>query len=186
MTTTESSSAERIAPSQWYVRIRYQVRIENGPILRGGGEPATMDFVTGYGQVIPGLERRLTGHSLGEKLSFTVPAEEAFGLRTEELVFEKKKTEFHFPPGIQPHPGMEIPVITGADGPETVMISEIRDETIVIDCNHPLCGKALQYDLEIVEARPARETDVCAEWEEKGDACTGSPHQMILGQSEEP
>ena len=141
MSTSESSTTDRIAPSQWYVRISYSVRIENGPFLRGGAEPATMDFVTGFGQVIPGLERRLIGHGLGEKLSFTVPPEEAFGLRTEELVFEKKKTEFHFPPGTQPYPGMEISVITGADGPETVMISEIRDDTITIDCNHPLCGK---------------------------------------------
>ena len=187
MNTAESSTTDTIGPSKWYVQISYQVSVENGPILRGGAEPASLDFVTGFGQVIPGLERRLIGHSPGEKLSFTVPPEEAFGLRIDELVFEKKKSEFHFPAGMQPFPGMEIPVVTGAEGLETAIISEVRDDTIIIDCNHPLCGKALQYELEIIEARPARDSDVCAEWEEKCDYCAGacSPYEVVLGKSEE-
>jgi FKBP-type peptidyl-prolyl cis-trans isomerase 2 len=59
----------------------------------------------------------------------------------------------------------------------------------VIDANHPLSGATLEYDLEIVEARPAKSSDVCSEWEaEKSDSCEScgcSPHQITLGGEEE-
>jgi FKBP-type peptidyl-prolyl cis-trans isomerase 2 len=55
----------------------------------------------------------------------------------------------------------------------------------VIDFNHPLSGLPLLYDLEIIEARPAEEKDVCAEWDERSvnDTCGGcAPHEIVLGQ----
>jgi len=159
----------KIADRSGYVKIGYTVRVVDGPVLKGAGEREVMDFVTGYGHVVPGLERRLVGHGADEKLSFTVPADEAFGQRHEELVIEKSKADFHFPPGFEPYPGMELPLVTrGSDAPDTVIIREVRQDSIVIDLNHPLAGLALQYDLEIIEARPASSTDVCSEWEEQG------------------
>ena len=89
---TEGASPEMpIQDLGWYVRIKYRVQIVDGPVLKGLNEPEIMDFVTGYRQVIPGLENRLIGHLTGETLSFTVPAEEAFGPRHQELEFEKSK-----------------------------------------------------------------------------------------------
>jgi len=185
-----AKASEKIEDSKFYVKIKYTVRVANGPILKGAHEPEVMDFVTGYRQVIPGLEMRLLGHEVGEKLSFSVPPEEAFGPRHQELVIEKSKKDFHFPPGMEPYPGMEIPLVTGdGNAPDTVIIREVREDSIVIDANHPLSGAALEYDLEIVEARPARSTDLCEEWEEqtsgKDESCCSSPHQIILG-AEEP
>ncbi len=55
------------------LRYDYMVRIPNGQVLKGATERELMDFVTGYRQVVPGLEQRLLGHSVGEKLAFTVP-----------------------------------------------------------------------------------------------------------------
>jgi len=183
VTDTTTCSPYAIKDSSTYVRIRYSVRVENGPFIKGAGEPALMDFVTGYAQVIPGLERRLMGHSEGDKLSFTVPAEEAFGVRHEELVFEKPREDFHFPPGMAPFPGMELPLVTMGEGPDSAIIREVRAETIVIDCNHPLGGKSLRYDLEIVEARPAGPTDVCSEWQERDNTqtCGCAPKEFVLG-----
>lgn len=174
----------QISDTKSYVKIRYRVRIENGPVLKGAAQPEEMEFVTGYSQVIPGLERRLIGHLVGEKLAFTVPPEEAFGLSHKDLIIEKNRNEFHFPGGLVPYPGMELPLVSSVEGaPETVIVREIKGDIIVIDCNHPLSGASLQYDLEIVEARPATEKDVCAEWEETSgsEACGGSPHELILG-----
>ena len=174
----------RISDSKAYVKIRYEVRVEGGPLLKGVDGPEEMDFLTGYRQVIPGLERRLIGHVAGDKLSFTVPPEEAFGIRHEELVIEKKRSEFHFPGGFEPYPGMQLPLISSAQGaPDTVTVREIREDTIVIDCNHPLSGAALRYDLEIIEARPATEKDTCSEWEEtsQSEPCGCAPHEIVLG-----
>lgn len=190
---TEDVSTYKIVERSCYVKIRYMVRVPNGPVLKGGSEPELMDFVTGFRQVVPGLEKRLLGHSTGEKLAFTVPPEEAFGPRHPELVIEKSKADFHFPPGWSPFIGMELPmIISESEGPDTVMIKEIKADTIVVDANHPLSGSSLQYDLEIVEARPATSDDVCAEWEEQGGgescgeegACSSGLCQMVLGKTE--
>jgi FKBP-type peptidyl-prolyl cis-trans isomerase 2 len=178
----------RIQDSGWYVKIKYRVRIVGGPVLKGLTQPEIMDFVTGYRQVIPGLEKRLISHAGGETLSFTVPAEEAFGARHNELEFEKNKADFHFPAGMTPYPGMELPMISHqSDAPDTVIIKEIRDDTIVIDCNHPLSGKDFYYDLEILEARPAKENEVCGEWEQtvSNEPCHSNLPSIVLGQETE-
>lgn len=174
-----------ILDSKYYVKIRYRVKVVGGPILKGAQTPELMDFVTGFGHVIPGLEKRLLGHDVGERLSFVVPPHEGFGERVDELVFEKKRQDFRFPAGLEPYPGMELPLVTDSPGaPDTVIIRDVKDDTIVVDCNHPFAGLSLEYDLEILEARPARETDMCAEWEEKGDdgdSCRScSPHEIVL------
>lgn len=188
MTDVKDHGAFNILESKSYVKIRYKVKIVGGPILKGADEPEIMDFVTGYNQVIPGLEKRLQGHVQGDKLSFEVPADEAFGIRNENLVFVKEKEEFHFPPGFVPYPGMEISVICDADsGPDTVTIKDVRDDGIVIDFNHALAGFALAYEIEIVEARPSRSTDVCAEWDKNAEtetSCGSLPHEIILGRED--
>ncbi len=185
---TEGASPEMpIQDLGWYVRIKYRVQIVDGPVLKGLNEPEIMDFVTGYRQVIPGLENRLIGHLTGETLSFTVPAEEAFGPRHQELEFEKRKVDFHFPAGIIPYPGMELPMISHhSNAPDTVIIKEIREDTIIIDCNHPLSGKAFHYELEIVEARPAKENEVCGEWEQTSNGpCHSKLPTIVLGKEAE-
>ncbi len=175
----------KIAAEGSYVKIHYKTRIPGGPVLKGAGTPEVMDFVTGYLQVIPGLEKRLVGCTAGERHSFTVPPEEAFGEFHEDLVIEKSVEDFHFPPGMKPFAGMELPLITrGGDAPDTVMIKQVKEDTIVIDMNHPLAGKSLQYELIIVEAREAQSTDVCGQWNKDETGQTGCPAipEIVLGE----
>ncbi len=177
----------RVQHSGSYVKIKHKVRIVDGPVLKGLNQPEIMDFVTGYRQVIPGLEKRLVGHSSGEVMSFTVPAEEAFGLRHEELEFAKDRADFHFPAGFEPYPGMEIPIVSPQpNAPDTVIIKEIRDDTIVVDCNHPLSGHALHYELEILEARPAKENEICSEWAQtlSPSPCGADLPGIVIGQED--
>jgi FKBP-type peptidyl-prolyl cis-trans isomerase SlyD len=187
MTEVSNTPSFTITESSCFAKIKYRVKIVSGAMLKGAYEPEIMDFVTGYGQVIPGLEKRLIGHGVGEKMAFTVPAEEAFGVRYPELVIEKSKVDFHFPAGMEPYVGMQLPLLTGNDeGPDTAMIREIRGDVIVIDLNHPLSGAALEYDLEIIEARPAGSSDVCSEWNEQSSdrSCCNAPHEIVLGQDD--
>ncbi len=82
---------------------------------------------------------------------------------------------------------MQIPIITShSEAPDTATIKEIRENSIIIDLNHPLSGAALDYDLEILEARPATSKDVCAEWEQQSaeGSCSGNMHTMVLGQQD--
>ena len=94
------------------------------------------------------------GHEVGEKLSFSVPPEEAFGPRHQELVIEKSKKDFHFPAGMEPYPGMELPLVTGDNNaPDTAIIREVREDSIVIDANHPLSGATLTFPSTFVTAK---------------------------------
>ncbi len=99
MTDTATPCAYQVTESGCYAKIRYKVRVAGGPILKGAGELEIMDFVTGYAQVVPGLEKRLVGHCAGEKLSFTVPAEEAFGIKHAGTHFREEERRLSFPPG---------------------------------------------------------------------------------------
>jgi FKBP-type peptidyl-prolyl cis-trans isomerase 2 len=182
-----SATAEYSIGEKSYVKIRYRVRVPDGPFIKGAVEPEVMDFVTSFKQVIPGLEDRLMGHVVSDRLSFTVPPEEAFGPRYDQLVFEQNKADFHFPPGMEPYNGMQISVICGDEGPDVGTIREVKEDTIVIDCNHALSGFPLQYDLEIIEARPARQNEICQEWESEcgSSECSGcSPHEIVLGKDD--
>ena len=188
MTHQTTSDDYTIQPSSCYVKMEYRVRIVNGRVLKGAGQPAIMDFVTGFKQVIPGLEQRLQGRRAGEDMEFTVPAAEAFGERRDDFLIEKDRSDFHFPPGIEPCPGMELPLIAGDnEAPDTVIITEVKENTIVIDLNPPLAGAPLHYELKILEARPARDTDVCSEWENEGegDSCRNSAPVIVLGADDE-
>ncbi|MEJ2715850.1 MAG: FKBP-type peptidyl-prolyl cis-trans isomerase [Deltaproteobacteria bacterium] len=185
MTEDAKARDHEVFENKCYVKIRYSVRVVDGPVLKGGSAPETMDFVTGYLHVIPGLERRLIGHRVGDKLSFVVPPEEAFGVRREELVIEKPREEFHFPAGFEPYPGMEIPLVTMSENaPDTVLIREIKKDTIIVDFNHPLSGAPLQYELEILEARPAESSEVCSQWDqgETGAMACASVPEIVLGE----
>jgi FKBP-type peptidyl-prolyl cis-trans isomerase SlyD len=170
-----------------FVRIAYTVRAGGGPILKGANAPETLEFVTGYMQVIPGLEQRLSGHCQGEKLAFTVPPSEAFGERVADFVAQKPISDFHFPEGVQPYPGMELPLVSESENaPDTVIIKEVTGDSIVVDFNHPLAGIPLEYALEIAEARPAKPEDICGQWESSSDSesCCSAPRQVVLGADE--
>ncbi len=183
--TDSQSPVHPVADSGWYVKIKYAVRVVDGLTIKGSATPAILDFITGYGQVIPGLEQRLVGHTAGETLSFVVPPEEAFGVSYEELIFEKEWADFHFPEGVKPVPGMEIALVSSdPTAPDTVLIKEVHDDKIIIDCNHPLAGKALEYELNIIESRPAREDEICEEWEQKTyeGPCTATLPGIVLGE----
>jgi FKBP-type peptidyl-prolyl cis-trans isomerase SlyD len=139
------------------VSILYTVKLESGEIVKGdpAGEGLEhISFVTGYRQALPGLEDRLVGHQEGEKMEFTVPPEEAFGPYDQRLIVEKSFDEFpearDFIPGkwvLAQNPAHRITC--------GYFIREKKENSVLLDYNHPLAGKALCYTLTITEARPA-------------------------------
>lgn len=185
MTDGNTSSNHAVQDLKWYVKIGYRVNVVDGPVLKGAEQPEIMDFITGFQQVVPGLEKRLIGRETGERLSFDVPPEEAFGPRFEELQVTKPISEVHLPQGMTPVPGMEIPVLTGMEqGPDSARVVEVTPDSVVLDLNHSLAGRTLHYELEILESRPAKEQDMCAEWEEQpvsNMSCSAVQH-IVFGE----
>jgi FKBP-type peptidyl-prolyl cis-trans isomerase SlyD len=115
-----------------------------------GAEPLV--YLHGQGNIIPGLEKALTGKKVGDTLNVTIPAAEAYGEYYEERVQTISREMFA---GID---DVEIGMMFEADvshGPGIVTVTKIEGDDITIDGNHPLAGEDLTFDVEIVDVRPA-------------------------------
>jgi FKBP-type peptidyl-prolyl cis-trans isomerase 2 len=101
---------------------------------------------------IPGLETGIKGMKVGQKKQITIKAAEAYGDYNQAAVQEVPKESF--PKDMKIETGMEL-VAQTAMGPVPVRIAEIRDSSVMVDFNHPLAGKDLTFDVEIMSVRDA-------------------------------
>jgi FKBP-type peptidyl-prolyl cis-trans isomerase SlyD len=121
-----------------------------------GGEPII--YVHGYGMLVPGLERALTGLAVGDERDVIVSPEEGFGERDEELVLEIDRSEVPRPDAVTV--GDEL-VAESPQGDEAVMrVVEVTEDAVVLDGNHPLAGETLRYSVIVREVRPATEEEI--------------------------
>ena len=131
------------------VRIHYNAKLEDGTLLDTSAERDPMEFELGSGQVIPGLDNAVQGMAVGESKTVTIQAEEAYGPRNEQLVITVPKSEL--PEDLQPSVGMELQS-QAPDGAITkLIVTEVSDDSINVDANHPLAGQVLQFDIELIE-----------------------------------
>jgi FKBP-type peptidyl-prolyl cis-trans isomerase SlyD len=150
-----------IQPENSYVVLKYTVRLEDGEVIKGDPQEglAYMEFVTGYNQVILGLEKRLIGMSMGDKGEIAVPPEEGFGLSDPTLIQEKFYKEF--PEGRNLEEGRWVratnPVHRVTFG---YLVLEKKPDRIILDYNHPLAGKTLIYEFELEEVREASQEEL--------------------------
>jgi len=126
------------------VKVHYTGRMTDGTVFDTsvGSEP--MEFTLGEGRLIPGFEQAVTGMQVGESKTVTIPVDEAYGQRRDELIFEVGRDEL--PADIEPEVGMQLPTSQGV-----VTIIEVSEATVKIDANHPLAGQDLTFDIELVE-----------------------------------
>lgn len=130
------------------VKIHYKGTFSDGKVFDSSEGKEPLEFVFGKGQVIPGLEKGIKGLSIEDKKRVEIKAEDAYGPIMKEAIQEVPKERL--PQGIEIKPGMQLGV-QGPQGVIPVTISEIKDDTVMIDFNHPLAGKDLIFDVEIVD-----------------------------------
>jgi FKBP-type peptidyl-prolyl cis-trans isomerase SlyD len=116
-----------------------------------GSEP--LGFLVGHKNMIPGFEREMMGAEVGDKREFTLMAEDAYGEQTDEAVMDIPAGEF--PEDLEMELGMTL---MSAMGPFRVV--GITDSTIKCDFNHPLSGRALKFEVEVVDVRDASEEEL--------------------------
>lgn len=141
------------------VKIRYTLSTTDGSIVKGDPREglAVLEFFAGYDQLMPSLEKRLIGKTEGDVLHLVISAEEAFGPYDPGLVRERRYSEY--PQGKDLEEGRWV--LARDEKTRTsygYFVKEKTNEYVVLDYNHPLAGKTLVYDLEIVaveEATPA-------------------------------
>jgi FKBP-type peptidyl-prolyl cis-trans isomerase SlyD len=138
-----------------YVCLEYRLRLPSGELLRGTPEePATLIFVAGGGELLPGLERRLWGLREQDCLEFVVPAEEAFGPYDPEYVQVWSRKSF--PANMELQPGVKVVPANLPFPPEyPLTVMEVQGDQVVLDLNHPLAGQDLHYAVRVLEVRPA-------------------------------
>ncbi len=139
------------------VKVHYTGRLEGGEVFDSslcldegcGCDTAPLEFTVGAGEVIPGFEKAVIGMSEGDKKTFTIAVDEAYGKRNEELVVAVERG--NIPEDINPEVGMRIEV-TQEDGQEfPVIVTAVNDTHVTLDANHPLAGRDLTFDIELVE-----------------------------------
>ena len=133
------------------VKVNYTGKLADGQVFDSSEGKEPIEFTLGQGRLIPGFEKGLIDMELNEKKTITIPKEEAYGEVNKDLIQEVKKSEL--PQEMAPEVGMGL-VSKSPDGQEmNLLVIEVRDETIVIDGNHPLAGKELIFDLEVIEIK---------------------------------
>jgi FKBP-type peptidyl-prolyl cis-trans isomerase SlyD len=136
------------------VVLEYSVRLADGEYLKGEGSPASLNFVVGYDQVLPGLEKRLIGLGVGTDTEFVIPAGEAFGEYDESMVHTRPFSEF--PEGKELQAGKWVLATNKETQAQySYFVKEKTREAAVLDFNHPLAGKELRYHVKIALVRPA-------------------------------
>ncbi|MGK0254847.1 MAG: FKBP-type peptidyl-prolyl cis-trans isomerase 2 [Mariniflexile sp.] len=139
------------------VKVHYTGKLIDGQVFDSSKGKEPLEFTLGKGQLIPGFEKGLIDMTLNEKKTITVVKEEAYGVVNDDLKQEVKRSEL--PQDIKPEVGMGL-VSKSPDGQEmNLVVVEVKEETIVVDGNHPLAGKDLVFDLEVIEIK---ETEITA------------------------
>ena len=132
------------------VKVHYTGKLEDGKVFDSSverGEP--IKFTMGQGQLIPGFEKGIVDMKVKEKKTINIPKEEAYGEIKDELVQEVPKDQL--PDDITPEVGMGLVSKTQNGQDINLVVKDVKENSIVVDGNHPLAGKDLTFDLEVVE-----------------------------------
>jgi peptidylprolyl isomerase len=131
-----------------YVRVDYKGTLRSGEVFDTSHGRQPLELKMGAGQLIEGFEKELMGMMLNEKKTFTLQPEEAYGERDESLTRIFKRSEI--PPQMNPEVGQTIALSTTEGRQIPAQIVQVDDERLTVDCNHPLAGKALTFEIEVV------------------------------------
>ena len=130
------------------VKVHYHGRLTDGTTFDTSEGRSPLEFEVGAQQVIKGFDEGVLGMSVGEKKTIHIPAEEAYGSASEDKLIEFPRAQF--PPDMTPEVGMQLSLRSqdGQDFP--VVIAEVKDDMVILDANHPLAGRDLVFDVELV------------------------------------
>lgn len=130
------------------VSVHYHGRLNDGTTFDSSEGREPLVFKVGQGQVIKGFDKALEGMELGEKKTVHIPVEEAYGAAAEENFVEFPKSEF--PNDMEPKIGLELHLSDNQGNHFPVIVHEIKEDMVVLDANHPLAGKDLIFEIELV------------------------------------
>ena len=131
------------------VRIHYTGTLDDGTEFDSSAGRDPLEFALGGGQVIPGFDSAVDGMAVGESKTVTIPVDQAYGERHDQLVQEVPKTAL--PGEIEPAVGMRLQSRSPEGHTMDLVVTEVSEESITVDGNHPLAGRSLTFAIELVE-----------------------------------
>ena len=135
------------------VLIHYTLTDDSGEVLDTSSGREPLAYLHGKGNIIPGLESALMGKKAGEKLNVQVEPAEGYGERDEQLVQDVPRQAFENVGEV--NPGMQFQAQTPQGQTRIVTVTQVADDVVTVDANHPLAGARLTFDVEITEVRDA-------------------------------
>ena len=131
------------------VKIHYTGRIKDGSVFDSSIEREPIEFEIGSGRVIAGVDKGVIGMKPGEKKEVAVPPQEGYGEYEQKLLIDVPMDKI--PKDIKPEVGMRLQMVNNMGQPLPVLVTEVNDESVKLDANHPLAGKDLVFNIELVE-----------------------------------
>ena len=138
---------------QKVVTMNYEVADDQGQLIDRSEEGGPLAYIHGNGQLIPGLETALEGRGKGDKIAVDVPPEQGYGERDEEGVQTVARDQFD--DSVEIEVGMQFEAEDDDEGHQIVTVAAVDGENITLDTNHPLAGKNLRFEVEILDVRDA-------------------------------
>ncbi|MEO8803025.1 MAG: peptidylprolyl isomerase [Rudaea sp.] len=144
-------AAEKVAS------FHYTLTNTDGKVIDSSRERGPLSYLQGAGNIVPGLERAMHGHSHGDKFQVEVAPEHGYGQRHPQLVQKVPKSAFANVG--EPKPGLQFQT-RGPNGPMLVTVTAVDGDEVTIDGNHPLAGETLHFDIEVTDVREASQDEL--------------------------
>lgn len=153
------SELPRVVRDDQVVSLAYVLRDADGELLDSSGDDAPLEFIQGYGQIIPGLESELYGMAIDDEKDVQVEPDDAYG------EYDPDATQIApldmFPEGMTLEIGLPVDVYDDdSDEPTEAFVSEIYEDGVLLDFNHPLAGETLHFHVKVVGLRDATAAEI--------------------------
>ncbi|TGK35107.1 peptidylprolyl isomerase [Leptospira gomenensis] len=137
------------------ITFHYTLRDTEGNLIDSSEGKDPLSYLEGVGHIISGLEEEMKKMGTGEKKKINVPAESAYGPKDPDLIFDVPRTQF------PPNEDLQIGMMFQTDEPDKVFtITELQEDSVIVDGNHPLAGMNLVFDVELTGIREATEEEI--------------------------
>jgi peptidylprolyl isomerase len=131
------------------VKVHYTGKLEDGTVFDTSTDSDPLQFTIGDGQIIPGFEQAVVGMNSGESKTIKVPVDEAYGPHREEMVLVVDRNQL--PADLIPEVGQQLQNRQPDGQTIVVTVTDVSESSVTVDANHPLAGKDLTFDIQLVE-----------------------------------
>lgn len=153
------------------ITVNYTGKFEDGDVFDSSEGKEPLKFTVGAGQLIKGFDDAVIGMQAGDKKTVTLAPADAYGDHDADMIIDIPKSQI--PEDMKLEVGQRLHLRDPQGQPVPAMVAEITEDSIKMDANHPMAGKTLIFDLEVVETGLEADAPSCEEDSKGGHVCTG-------------